>query len=45
MLSFLGGLAIGAVGMLLVYRNNKALMTNTADKLNAEIAELKKKNK
>jgi len=43
MFEFLGGLVIGAVGMLLVYRNNKAKMSALADKLNAEIKELKER--
>ena len=43
MLSFLGGLFLGAMGMLLVYRNNKAQMSELADKLNKEITELKEK--
>lgn len=43
MVGFIIGLAIGAVGMLLIYRNNQAKMTKLADKLNKEIEELRNK--
>ena len=43
MIAFLAGAAIGAIGMLLIYRNNKSKMSALADKLNAEIAALRKK--
>lgn len=45
LLFFLLGLSIGAIGMLLVYRNNQAKMAALADKLNKEIEDLKDKSK
>lgn len=43
MLSFLSGVAVGAVIMILVYRNNTALMAGIADRLNKKIAKAKEK--
>ena len=40
---FIIGIAVGAAGMLLIYRNNQVKMAKLADKLNAEIADLKTK--
>jgi len=45
MIQFLLGVIVGAVIMLLVYRNNKAKMEAVADKLNKEIKDLKNKSK
>lgn len=43
MLTFIAGVITGAVIMILVYRNNTALMAKVADRLNKKIAEAKDK--
>lgn len=43
MVGFILGLIVGGLGMVLIYRNNQTQMSKLADKLNAEIVELKNK--
>jgi len=38
---FIAGAVVGAVVMVLVYRNNTALMAKVADRLNKKIAKAK----
>ena len=45
MIGFLIGIGVGAVGMLLIYRNNQRKMAKLADELNIRIEELKEKAK
>lgn len=40
---FIAGAVVGAVVMILVYRNNTALMAKVADRLNKKIAKAKEK--
>jgi hypothetical protein len=43
MLTFIAGAITGALIMIIVYRNNTALMTKVADRLNKKIADSKAK--